>query len=72
MFCLTYYPHQTYLEDADELKIKYRSSDRTLEDFIKHYQNKTIIIDVSESGFEDIDAKLFKELYVLSIFTTSS
>ena len=37
MFCLNYYPSQSYLQDADELKIKYRPADRTLEDFLKTY-----------------------------------
>lgn len=62
MFCLNYYPSQSYLQDADELKIKYRPADRTLEDFLKTYQDKSIVIDVSDS-FDEIDAKLFKGLY---------
>ena len=61
MFCLNYYPAQKYLQEAEELKIKYRPADRTLEDFLKVYQNKSIIIDVSDA-FEEIDAKLLKGL----------
>lgn len=62
MFCLQYYPSQKYLQEADELKIKYRPADRTLEEFLKTYQNKIIIIDVT-NNFEEIDAKLLKELF---------
>ena len=62
MFCLNYYPSQKYIQDADELKIKYRRSDRTLPDFLEKYKNKIIIIDVSDS-FEENDAQLLKELY---------
>ena len=62
MFCLNYYPSQKYLQDADELKIRYRPADRTLKDFLEAYQNKTIIIDVTDS-FEDVDAQLLKGLY---------
>lgn len=62
MFCLQYYPYEKYLKDADQLKIVYNPADRTLEDFLTQYQDKTIIIDVSES-FEEIDARLLKALY---------
>lgn len=62
MFCLNYYPSQKYLREADQLKIKYRPADRTLEDFLQTYKDKTIIIDVSDS-FEDIDAQLLSGLY---------
>ena len=62
MFCLNYYPSQKYLQDADELKIRYRPADRTLKDFLEAYQNKTIIIDVTDS-FEEVDAQLLKGLY---------
>ena len=62
MFCLNYYPSQSYLKDADEFKIKYRPADRTLEDFLKEYQEKSIVIDVTDS-FDETDAKLFKGLY---------
>ena len=62
MFCLNYYPSQKYIQDADELKIKYRRSDRTLPDFLEKYKNKIIIIDVSDF-FEESDAQLLKELY---------
>ena len=61
MFCLDYYPSQKYLQDADEFKIKYRPSDRTLEDFLNKYINKSIVIDVSDS-FEQVDAQLLKGL----------
>lgn len=61
MFCLNYYPAQKYIQDADEFKIKYRPADRTLEEFLKTYQNKSIVIDVTDN-FEDIDAQLFKGL----------
>lgn len=62
MFCLNYYPFQPYLEDAQELRIKYRPADRTLKDFLEAHQNKSIVIDVSQS-FEQSDAELFKMLY---------
>ena len=62
MFCLNYYPSQNYLNDADQFKIKYRPADRTLKDFLDTYQQKSIVIDVSDS-FEEIDAKLFEGLY---------
>ena len=62
MFCLNYYPFQNYFQDVDELKIKYRPADRTLEDFLEKYKEKSIIIDVTDV-FEDLDAKLLKNLY---------
>lgn len=62
MFCLNYYPSQKYIQGADEIKIKYRPADRTLQDFLEKYQNKSIVIDVTDS-FDEIDAKLFKGLY---------
>lgn len=62
MFCLNYYPSQKYVQDADEFKIKYRPADRTLGDFLETYQNKSIVIDVTEN-FEDVDVQLFKGLY---------
>ena len=62
MFCLNYYPSQKYIQEAEEFKIKYRPADRSLEDFLSVYIDKSIIIDVSES-FEDMDAKLLKGLY---------
>ena len=62
MFCLNYYPHQKYLQDADELKIFYKPADRTLQEFLKTYLNKSIIIDVS-SSFSDTDAILLGGLY---------
>ena len=62
MFCINYYPSQDFIQNADQFKIKYRPADRTLEDFVKKYCNKTIIIDVSDA-FDDTDAKLLKGLY---------
>ena len=62
MFCLNYYPSQKYIQEADELKIKYRRADRTLPDFLEKYKDKFIIIDVSDS-FKDIDAQLLRGLY---------
>ena len=62
MFCLNYYPAENYLKDADEFKIKYRPADRTLEDFLEAYQEKSIVIDISDA-FDEVDAKLFKGLY---------
>lgn len=61
IFCLNYYPHQKYIEQAEELKIKYRPSDKTLQAFLQKYQDKSIIITVSDS-FGDVDLKLFKGL----------
>ena len=62
MFCLNYYPSQKYLEDAEEFKIKYHPADRTLEDFLEKYKNKSIVIDVSDA-FEETDVKLFEALH---------
>lgn len=62
MFCLNYYPHEKYLNDADQLKIKYRPADRTLEDFLKTHQHISIVIDVSDV-FEETDATLLKALH---------
>ena len=62
MFCLNYYPSQKYLQDAEEFKIRYRPADRTLEDFLNVYQDKSIIIDVTDA-FEEVDAQLLKGLY---------
>ena len=61
MFCLNYFPFHDYTHGAEQLKIKYRPADRTLEDFLIKYQEKSIVIDVNEN-FEEVDAKLFKEL----------
>ncbi len=62
MFCLNYYPFQKYIQDAEQLKIKYRAADRTLEDFLKKYQDKSIVIKIQEP-FEDTDAVLLKGLF---------
>lgn len=62
MFCLNYYPSQKYIQEADQFKIKYRPADRTLEDFLDTYRDKSIVIDVSNS-FEEIDAQLLQGLY---------
>ena len=62
MFCLNYYPFQKYLQDAEQLKIKYRAADRTLEDFLEKYQNKSIVIGI-QGFFEYTDAMLLKGLY---------
>lgn len=62
-FCLNYYPSQSYLQQADQLKINYKPADRTLESFLKKYINKTIIINVSESSFEETDAIILEELH---------
>ena len=62
MFCLNYYPSQKYIQEADELKIKYHPADRTLNDFLETYKDKSIIINVTDS-FEEIDAQLLKSLY---------
>ena len=61
MFCLNYYPFQKYLQDAEQLKIKYRAADRTLEDFLEKYKNKSIVIKI-QSFFEETDAVLLKGL----------
>lgn len=62
MFCLNYYPSENYLKDAEEFKIQYRPADRTLEDFLETYQDKSIVIDVNQA-FDELDAKLLKGLY---------
>ena len=62
MFCLNYYPSQKYIEDADELMIPYSRGDRALQDFIKKYQQKTIIIKLILVDLTDIDIQLLKGL----------
>ena len=62
MFCLNYYPSQKYIEDADELMIPYNRGDRTLQDFIKKYQQKTIIIKLILVDLTDIDIQLLRGL----------
>lgn len=62
MFCLNYYPFQKYIQDAEQLKIKYRAADRTLEDFLEKYQDKSIVIEIQEP-FEETDALLLKGLF---------
>ena len=62
MFCLNYYPSQKYIEDADELMIPYNRGDRALQDFIKKYQQKTIIIKLILVDLTDIDIQLLKGL----------
>ena len=61
MFCLNYYPNQKYIEEADQLKIKYKPADRTLVDFLEVYTKKSIVIDVNDI-FVQQDAVLFSEL----------
>ena len=61
MFCLNYYPNQKYIEEADQLKIKYKPADRTLVDFLEVYKKKSIVIDVNDI-FVKQDAVLFSEL----------
>ena len=61
-FCLNYYPYQDYFKEVDQLKISYRATDRTLQSFLEAFQDKTIVIDVTES-FEEFDAQLFQSLY---------
>ena len=61
MFCLNYYPNQKYIEEADQLKIKYKPADRTLVDFLEVYKKKSIVIDVNDI-FVKQDAALFSEL----------
>ena len=61
MFCLNYYKYNSYINEADELKIYYRPADTTLPAFVEKYQDKTIIIDVA-NYFEDTDVKLLKAL----------
>lgn len=62
MFCLNYYPSQKYLDDVEELKIKYRAADRTIEDFLEKYKDKSIVIDIVDD-FEELDAQLLHALY---------
>lgn len=62
LFCLNYYPHQDYLKEVDQLKIFYRAADRTLQDFLETFKDKSIVIDVTNS-FEELDAQLFQGLY---------
>ena len=62
MFCLNYYPFQNSMHNADQLKIKYKSGNRTLQEFLINFQDKTIIIDVT-AAFEQIDAQLLQGLF---------
>ena len=62
MFCVKYYPSESYLREADEFKITYRPADRTLEAFLEEYSDKSIVIDVNDN-FDDLDADLFAALY---------
>lgn len=59
-FCLNYYPFQKYIEDADQLIITYNATDRTLQDFLKKYSQKSIVI---QGFFNETDLILLKELY---------
>ena len=61
MFCLNYYPNQKYLQDVDELKIKYRSSDKTLKDFLDKFKDTSIVIEITDN-FDQTDAKLLAAL----------
>lgn len=61
MFCLDYFPNKSYVKEVEQLRIYYRPADRTLQDFLQQYQNKSIIIDV-QGAFEDLDAELLKGL----------
>ena len=61
MFCLKYYPFQNYFQNVDELKIKYRPADRSLEDFLKKYKNKSIVIEIDQE-LEDLDLTILKDL----------
>lgn len=62
MFCLNYYPFHKYFKQVDQLKIKYNRKDDTLPDFLKQYNNKTIIIDATQ-GLNQFDLKLFEAIY---------
>ena len=61
MFCLNFYPFKSYIQDAEEFKIKYNPSDQTLKDFLEKYQQKSIVIDATED-LTNLDINLFKEL----------
>lgn len=63
MFCLNYYPYKDYIREADQLKIKYNSTDpaSALTDFLQEYSDKSIVIDVTDN-FDEIDAQLFAGL----------
>ena len=63
-FCLTYYSNNPtyYLEDVDELKVKYNPKDIETEKFgelLDKFQNKIIILDINKD-FSEIDGKLLK------------
>lgn len=61
MFCLNFYPFKSYIQGAEEFKIKYNPSDQTLKDFLEKYQQKSIVIDATEN-LTNFDINLFKEL----------
>lgn len=61
MFCIDYYPYQSYIKDADEIKVKYNPNVFVLKDFLELYKTKSIVLDVTEN-FDEIDAKMMKEL----------
>lgn len=75
MFCLNYYPFEKYLEDAEQLKIIYNPADRTLQDFLQNYNQKSIVI---EGNFKEQDIQLFKALnekfsnFKLAIYSTET
>lgn len=60
MFCLNYYPFEKYLQDAEQLKITFNPADRTIQDFLQKYQQKSIVV---EGSFTQTDLKVLKELY---------
>lgn len=62
MFCLKYYPFEDYINEADELRIEYRPTDRSLEEFLEKYKDKSIVIEIFTTVFDAVAAKLIKEL----------
>ena len=61
MFCVDYYPYETYIKDADQLKIKYNPTDTSLSDFLNKYIEKSVVINVSDN-FDEVDCRLFQGL----------
>lgn len=59
MFCVTYYPFETGIKEAGQYKIVYNPNDRTLQEFLQTYNEKSIVI---EGNFREQDIQLFKAL----------
>lgn len=64
MFCVRYFPNKDY-KDVDELIFRCWGNDLNpeIEDVLKKYPEKTIIIDIVAFNYNDIDMKALASLY---------